>query len=297
MNEGQFINERVSNTPYQAVDPEDEEYSGCCSAPSAKFVSTPLILFGLLAFSFSTVWVLYMQISDSADLRDAGIVFGFYPQLLLFGWWYGIDLLVWSHFNIPSRELLNLKSDSMDGFEMLTFISIASILVFFGYVVFSAGFRDVTLSVVMVMAGLTYLVMPGPIPFKSGRWKFLSSLKECVFAAFGCVPVEFWHTFVTDGMTSASLLIWEAEYGFCCVVHRSSLVAKYHSGLIDGDNDSGVDCAEGCGKGSYHNYIMQPLMYSIPFWLRLCQEVRRKNWWNVLKYVSCLVSRLQVQSV
>jgi hypothetical protein len=30
-------------------------------------------------------------------------------------------------------------------------------------------------------------------------------------------------------------------------------------------------------------------MYSIPFWMGLGQEIRRKHWWNVLKYVSCLL--------
>jgi hypothetical protein len=59
--------------------------------------------------------------------------------------------------------------------------------------------------------------------------------------------------------------------------------------FFDPEGDSGGDCAAVCGKGSPHYYIMQPLMYSIPFWMRLGQEIRRKNWWNVLKYVSCLL--------
>ena len=78
------------------------------------------------------------------------------------------------------------------------------------------------------------------------------------------MPVDFWHTFVTDGLTSASLLIWEMEYGFCCMSHRIYLVADpegEETHFFDPEGDSGGDCAAVCGKGSPHYYIMQPLMY------------------------------------
>jgi hypothetical protein len=125
------------------------------------------------------------------------IVFGFYPQLLLFGWWYGVDLEVWQRFSIPSANLLALKPDSMNSLEMFTFIAIASCITMLGFMAFTFGFTDVTLSMIMTASGIVYLLMPSPVPFKSARFKFLSSLRQCVLASFGCVPVEFWHTFVT----------------------------------------------------------------------------------------------------
>jgi hypothetical protein len=66
-----------------------------------------------------------------------------------------------------------------------------------GYVAFTFGFTDVMLAMFMTTAGVFNLLCPSPVPFKSARYKFLSALKGCFMAIFGCVKVEFWHTFVT----------------------------------------------------------------------------------------------------
>ena len=113
--ENRSSEDRTSKTPYSACpDPEESKDVSCASRPSPKFVSRPLIVLGIASFSFASVLIMYMQISEAEEKRDAGIVFGFYPQILLFGWWFGIDLLVWQYFNIPSGELLCLNSDRMD---------------------------------------------------------------------------------------------------------------------------------------------------------------------------------------
>jgi hypothetical protein len=36
--------------------------------------------------------------------------------------------------------------------------------------------------------------------------------------------------FHRDGLTSASLMLWEMEYGFCCQWHRVDLAVKHEGG-------------------------------------------------------------------
>ena len=75
----------MSRTPYVEVGGAHEHESGLCSRPSPIFASWPLVTVGACCFVFSSVLILDLQISDNLDRRDAGIVFGFYPQILLFG--------------------------------------------------------------------------------------------------------------------------------------------------------------------------------------------------------------------
>jgi hypothetical protein len=271
---------------FDSVSSSGTKRGACCAHDSAKFTSWPLIMLGAASFLFSLVYTLWMQISHKENTRDSGEALGFYPQLLLFGWMFGFNLLIWRRYSIPSRQLLCLNDDALNPGEMFTYIGIASIPYSIGYLIFAIGYVEVKyLSLNMSAIGLLFLTLPGPVPFKSARWKFLSSMRDCLYASFGLIPVEFWHTFVTDGMTSATVLLWEMEYSFCCI---SSLF--YKNGISTTTYlTSGENCGEWCGHGSWHDYVLQPLVYSIPFWLRLLQEIHRRNWWNALKYVSCVM--------
>jgi hypothetical protein len=179
---------------------------------------------------------------DSPEHLSRGSVWSVFSQLLLFAWCYGFDLKVWERFDIDSIKLLDLNAPVLDSYQMRHLASILStflagtillqkvmssddlrspypyVTAFFVWIVivFLVLEARPTWSVKTPEGSLTDWGGVG-VPFRSARWKWytmLFSTKGVVGAAFGLTSVSFFHSFVTDGMTSAALMLWDIEFSW-----------------------------------------------------------------------------------
>jgi hypothetical protein len=204
---------------------------------------------GALFAGFSVVYVLNTQLQNDKDTKTTGTVFAVFVQFLLFGWWYALNSWVWQKKAVDSASLLSLKAPVLSPGQMATYISTASIAVGGGFLVFVILDRlGVIVSMSLWTFGTLYLIAPAPVPFQCARYKFLGAMIDIVKASLGLVKVEFWHTYITDGLTSACVLLFEIEYSACCF----SLPDTWANSI---ENTAGLYCNAHCGPGSHNQQV------------------------------------------
>ena len=67
-----------------------------------------------------------MADNDLVSHEAIGNVWSVFAQLLLFVWWFGLDLMVWEKVGIQSASLLDLSAPTLNSFQMLNLASILS---------------------------------------------------------------------------------------------------------------------------------------------------------------------------
>jgi hypothetical protein len=180
--------------------------------------------------------------NDSPAFLSRGTVWSVFSQLLLFAWCYGFDLKVWEKFGIDTFKLLDLKPPALDSYQMRHFASILSTFLagiillhkvmssdnFLSPYPFATAFFVWIVIICLMLEARPAWSVKSPegsvtdnggmgIPFRSARWKWFTMLfssQGVVGAAFGLTPISFFHTFVTDGMTSAALMMWNIEFSW-----------------------------------------------------------------------------------
>jgi hypothetical protein len=260
---------------------------------------------GVAAMIITSVYTIVLEANTKHPGYFArGSVWSVFSQLLLFAWCYGFNLKVWEIFDIDSPKLLNLRAPVLNSESMRNLASafstfLAGIILLhkiltgdnqgspypfvFDFIVWIAIF----ITVMEARIRWSTKTPEGSVtdrgalgfPYRSARWKWFTmffSSKGVIGAALGLTPVSFFHTYVTDGMTSACLLLWNIEFSWCC------FGLGFHESV-------GLECKQQCAGTSTNQTFMKPIMYSIPFWLRLFQEIRVRNWPNAIKYVTCLM--------
>ena len=197
---------------------EDRYFSSFTFTTLKRF---PFIIAGMVCYVLSLLSVLGTQISKESAVRAIGNAYSLFVLFLLLGWIYGIDLSICQKYKIPMVSLLGLKVSpsgerTMNPGRMFTYVGSASVLVFVGTSLGIAAERELEVLLALWIVCTLYWIGPSPIPFRSARWKLLEYLKESVLAAVGLCPVKFWHTFVTDGLTSASGLFYQVQSVHFC---------------------------------------------------------------------------------
>jgi hypothetical protein len=163
----------------------------------------------------------------------------------------------------------------------------------------------VVLQFIIFMATLIPFFLPWPLPV----WQWRRACCRDVLRAFSTIvgypffvssaPLSFEDIFVTDILTSATLLLWDFCYAFC---HFS--LSDWGSHLVRGTD--GAISPDPCSAQNPSSVmgILKNVVYCLPFWMRLvqCLTLVRRNrdkvqLINAAKYFSAIVVVISAATV
>lgn len=105
-----------------------------------------------------------------------------------------------------------------------------------------------------------YVTVPKAPPLSSTRISLGAVLLQVAVAIVWPIwGVEFVHILVADALTSSALLLYQLEMSICLLLHGDFFGPEPRLDSY---------CS---GPNSEHDEIMKPIMYALPFWIRLVQ--------------------------
>eukprot|EP00051_Salpingoeca_urceolata_P016313 m.215791 g.215791 ORF g.215791 m.215791 type:complete len:516 (+) comp18645_c0_seq7:266-1813(+) len=233
--------------------------------------------------------------------REGRTIFSCLIQITFFIWVCGVDLEVLHKGGINVGSLLVRDVGQYQEpihpaaffklAALLSYVFVAGLATYIGVFWFphdrerTAPVAPVVVQFLVFAIVLLPVVLPWPLPLWKRRKAFFWRVLQCFSCVFG-YPVlsagklTFYHTIITDALTSLTLFIFEFDYSFC-----HFFTSNWSDRKVFG-SDGSLQKDYHCGEDSTHHSYIKPTLYVLPIWLRFVQCI-----WNFINGYRTATSR------